>query len=277
MMIKMLKKILLEEGVSNFLHRKFYTKIKPFSKETVKTLRFNNKKFKLLLNPNNGYVDASIYAFKVFEKDILTKAVKYIKKDSVIFDIGANIGQHSIIFSLHGSHVYSFEPNNFIFEQFVKSISLNGISNITPLNYGIASEENVYDLYVNPKNVGNATLIKKNDFKHIKVNIKTLENFHQHIDKVDFVKIDVEGFELEVILGNQGFFEKFKPFVWLEFTPEWYKESKFTLTQLDDLIKKLDYKIYSFQRNQQIDNLANHTLIDDVFLYREGDINPEKI
>jgi len=268
---------LLEEGLNDFLHRKFYTKIRPFSKETVKTLRFNNKKFKLLLNPNNGYVDASIYAFKVFEKEILTKAVKYIKKDSVIFDIGANIGQHSIIFSLHGAQVYSFEPNNFIFEQFIKSISLNKISNITPFNYGIAAEENIYDLYVNPKNVGNATLIKNSNFKHIKVNIKTLENFYRQIDKVDFVKIDVEGFELEVILGNQGFFEKFKPFIWLEFTPDWYKDSKFSLTQLDEMIRKLGYRIYSFNNNRQLENLTSHTIIDDVFLFREGDVDPGKI
>ena len=112
MMIEKIKKIIKKEGIINFLHRKYYTRIKP-----------------IWVDPKNGYVDRCIYAFGGYEKDILKDVIKYLYKDSIVFDIGANIGQHSIVFSLFSSEVYAFEPNKNVFDQFLDSVKENKINN----------------------------------------------------------------------------------------------------------------------------------------------------
>ena len=115
MMIEKIKKVIKKEGIINFLQRKYYTRIKPIKVKTLKTIYFKGKRIKIWVDPKNGYVDRCVYAFGGYEKDILKDVIKHLHKDSIVFDIGANIGQHSIIFSLFSKEVFSFYPNKNLF------------------------------------------------------------------------------------------------------------------------------------------------------------------
>lgn len=268
-MYQKLKKIVKKEGVVNFLKRKYYTKVKPIKEKNLKTITFKGKKIKIWVDPKNGYVDKCIYAFGGYEKEILEEVVKYFKKNAVVFDIGANIGQHSIIFSLFSKEVYAFEPNLEIFNQFSDSVKENRIKNIHLENYGVGVVDEEKELYINPENVGNSSVLPNEKFEHFTIKIKNLKSYEETLTHVDFVKIDVEGFELDVILGNKSFFEKFKPTIWIEYNPVLYQNSEFSVAQLDDLIKSNNYKIYSFRKDKNLENLSLHLVEqDDILLIR---------
>ena len=98
------------------------------------------------------------------------------------------------------------------------------------------------------------------------VKIKSLDLFVEKLKKVDFVKIDVEGFELDVILGNKTFFEKFRPKIWLEYNPELYHNSKYNITQLNDFIIENKYEVFSLKKQKNINNILNYNISQDDLL-----------
>ena len=100
------------------------------------------------------------------------------------------------------------------------------------------------------------------------IKIKSLDLFVEKLKKVDFVKIDVEGFELDVILGNKTFFEKFRPKIWLEYNPELYHNSKYNIIQLNDFIIENKYEIFSLKKQKNIDNILSYNISqDDLLLF----------
>ena len=101
-----------------------------------------------------------------------------IDKDSIVLDIGANIGAFSMLASKKAKHVYAIEP---LYTDILrKNIALNKITNITVLEIGL----------------GTGTLDLKYGKICKKVNcISLLEIIRQCTDKIDFIKCDCEGGE----------------------------------------------------------------------------------
>ena len=155
-----------------------------------------------------------------FEKNELEVFQSLMANGSVLIDAGANIGLYSIIGSkLAGKNgrVYSFEPSKGTFKLFLKNIELNSATNITAINKGlgdIIGESLV--LKHNSENDDAENFISRSETKTDQqiavvssselITIDTLDNFQQvnKIDKVDFLKIDVEGYEYYVLKGAEN-------------------------------------------------------------------------
>jgi FkbM family methyltransferase len=130
------------------------------------------------------------------------------------FDVGANVGDYSKLLSLNfkKSHVYSFEPNPITFN--VLKENLNSFSNIVFINKAVSKGIDRLDLftYRENKTSGHASLEKevfdqlylRNDLEKFKVSAITLNLFTQenYIPNIDFIKIDTEGHEMDVLLGG---------------------------------------------------------------------------
>jgi FkbM family methyltransferase len=145
-----------------------------------------------------------------YELDIQNKLSKYIKEGSLIFDIGANIGQYSLYFSqLTGvkGKVVSFEPDskNLAFLNF--NLSVNGIVNVETKHCGVGNTTDILDFYkdsVTGGRMGSFIVSSvSNRFKGDveKVEMVTLSMLVDFYGFPNFIKIDVEGFEEAVILG----------------------------------------------------------------------------
>ena len=156
---------------------------------------------------------------------------KFINYGDIVFDIGANIGAFSIPFSkkvgIHGQ-VFSFEPQRFINKILGNNKSLNNLENIKIFNSGVGNKESFLELneidYSEHGNFGgiglkeyydNSLAAKVINNKKYKVKIIKLDEF-LNLDKCDFVKIDVELMELDVLCGGKNFIEKFRPIMWTE-------------------------------------------------------------
>ncbi len=144
-----------------------------------------------------------------YEKNIQLELKKHIKHDSLIFDIGSNVGQYMLLFSSWANEgkIISVEPDpkNFAFAQFNKTI--NKLSNVEILNTGIGSEEHSAVLYSDSETGGRRSSFKKNfvgsTFNGVKntILITKFSSLVKNYGVPNFVKIDVEGFEDRVIRG----------------------------------------------------------------------------
>jgi FkbM family methyltransferase len=145
-----------------------------------------------------------------YEETLQSKIKEYIRKGDIIFDIGANIGQYAMPFSeLVGKHgkVYSFEPDfkNFAFLQF--NTNINKCYNVTCLNHGLGKLNSEMDFFRDTETGGRTGSFKKEfvgkNYKGFKENVvlKSFDTIIKLYGNPDFVKIDVEGFEEEVIEG----------------------------------------------------------------------------
>ena len=145
-----------------------------------------------------------------YEEEIQDKLNKYIKQGDLIFDIGGNIGQYAIPFSeLVGKNgkVISIEPDikNFSFLQF--NMNINNCNNVVCLNCGIGNNENNMVFFRDTETGGRMGTFKKeyvgtnfNGDIEI-VNVIKFDTLISKFGVPSFVKIDVEGFENEVLEG----------------------------------------------------------------------------
>lgn len=158
-----------------------------------------------------------------FEKDILVELLKYLPEKPTILDIGANIGNHSVFFATIGNakKVIAFEPIPETFRMLSNNIKINGLNDvITAYNVGVGSSccDGEID-FMSSDNIG-GTSIKILTKKHkYALNIVSLDQFKLNLKKIDFIKIDVEGFEIEVLKGMLNIIKKYKPIIFIESFP----------------------------------------------------------
>ncbi|WP_164744180.1 FkbM family methyltransferase [Paenibacillus barengoltzii] len=182
-----------------------------------------------------------------YEKKDLDRFVKYIPNNSVIYDIGANIGNHTVFFKKYykASKIFSFEPVPTNFELLKKNVFENSLSDIELFNVGVGETYKKSSVITNQTNMGECKL-----YDSPAGNIDVLPIDGQDFDVPDFVKIDVEGDELNVLKGMSNTLTKYNPVIWIEINNNFNEVDSF-LSQLNyELIDKLNFNhIYVKTKN----------------------------
>jgi FkbM family methyltransferase len=145
------------------------------------------------------------------------------KGGDIVVDVGAHMGRYTIIASKRvgqNGNVIAIEPHPGNFEMLNRNIKLNGLTNIIPMNYAVYSKETKIKLYLPGGELGYAlfntiTLNRaKNKEKFVEVDANTLDNILQENgirqEGVNWIKIDVEGAEFEVLKGAHSILSKSK-------------------------------------------------------------------
>jgi FkbM family methyltransferase len=122
----------------------------------------------------------------------------------VFVDIGANIGKYSILVGKKypQNKIIAIEPELDNLKLLHKNISLNNLDNVIICPFGAYSKEGKSKLYLSSESNGSHSLLKESD-KYVLIKLKTLDRImvDQNVSKVDLIKIDVEGAELDVLKG----------------------------------------------------------------------------
>jgi FkbM family methyltransferase len=158
------------------------------------------------------YGDTIVSGEDFFVKKVLHRLV-LCSRNAILFDVGANVGDYSIALAGHFNEakIYSFEPNPETFNQLKRNTVT--IANIMPINFGLGNAEKSTEIFTYEDDSISqhasvfanvlTDLHKAKRVKNFSINITSIDRFckKNEIDKIDFLKIDTEGFEFEILKG----------------------------------------------------------------------------
>jgi len=205
------------------------------------------------------------FGFKNIAKIILESM---INEGNLVFDVGANIGDLTLNMAKKlgtEGKVYAFEPDPTNFEILKQNISRNSLKNIQLNNIGFGSESGSFQLHrIDDRNRGrNRILPNENDSTNSSsVKISTIDNFvaENNISSIDLIKIDVEGFEYNVLKGAKNTLKQLKPKLFVEISSENLHEQGLGVKDCVDLLINMGYSLKHADTNKSIhsdDNFEN--------------------
>lgn len=189
-------------------------------------MKFKYNKINININLDKNHIPLIKWASKnqnFREEPFLRflKDNKIINKESTVLDVGSYIGNHVIYYSkiIKVKKVIAFEPTIRSFNILQENIKNNNIKNVEYNNLAVSSKIGFAECNIRKKrnpaanqwyNVDNLTI---NCVQTI-----TLSEFIK--EKVDFIKIDVEGMELKVLSGGEELIKKYSPYLMVEVMKE---------------------------------------------------------
>lgn len=198
-----------------------------------------------------------------WEYDLMETVKPFIKRDSIVCDIGSNLGSWSVYMSkcvdLSG-HVYAFEPQKMVYYQLCGNLFLNQCTNVTAHQVALGTHEQNNETIqltsVDPTNIGGTKIFDSfpnNEHpEHTTVgSITTIRSLDSYNISPQFLKIDVEGYELNVLKGAQQTLERaqYPPFVFEAWLWPSFREEKEKLFQY---ICSLGYKIKHIKNDDHL-------------------------
>ncbi len=232
---------------------------------------------KYILFNTNDVISDHIRKCGVFDEHILNIADFFIKnfyqnKDGKVLDIGSNIGTFSIPLALKYPNIdfYTYEVQPVVYYQLCANILLNKIDNIHANMQGLSDTEKDISIKLPDYNLeGNVGMYSlNNDYngnlrggnihefsgKVHNVSLKKLDNLE--IDNIIFIKIDVEGMELDVLKGSISTLYKnnFPPILYEAWSHEWFAEKK---RELENFLINMGYSIHYFGDNSYAQHKLN--------------------
>lgn len=168
----------------------------------------------------NDYIGIHVNQFGVFERDELEGLFEFLSPLSDVFaegvalDVGANVGNHAIYFSKRFGRVHAFEPHPMTFD--VLALNAKWSSNVEPHPVGLGDEPGPYSLSSDPTHLGLSSLKEGDVEGALQIDVRRLDDLELDRDRVCFIKMDVEGFEANVIEGGRQLLADCQPVVVLE-------------------------------------------------------------
>lgn len=173
----------------------------------------------MLYPPHDQYVGKSLKEYGQFSQGEFELFTHFIRPGAIVLDIGANIGAHTIPLAQlvgPGGVVVAFEPQPTLHKILCANLVLNSIPNV--LTYAMALGDCEGDCrfpvldYSQPGNFGGigADMVEEGET----VPLCMLDGFQ--LERVDFIKLDVEGFEAKVLEGAANTIERCRPIMYIE-------------------------------------------------------------
>jgi len=175
---------------------------------------------------SNDSISDSLANHGYWENNLIRHAETYLSHDSVILDIGANIGTWSMPLAIRKRTLHAFEPYDPSFYALCGNIFLNAKEGLVH-PYRCALTDDVHKrrslTLTEVCNQGGCKLVDGGAENQNAPNMRTIDSFE--FERVDFIKIDVEGHELNVIRGGEQTIRRCKPVIffecWDSSSPHW--------------------------------------------------------
>lgn len=175
---------------------------------------------------SDNHIDVHVLKFGAYEKDIILfmrdVILSLASNDSIVIDVGANKGHHSLFISQYANKVLSIEPYQPLLASFRTMIELNNIENIIIHSVGLGEKEGTVSFNEPPPtNLGMGTFLKNSltdGAKTCQLQIVTGDKLLRQYNLTDIhlVKIDTEGYEKPVLSGMKNILNIARPIVIFE-------------------------------------------------------------
>lgn len=177
-----------------------------------------------------------------FEKIITKKVFGMVNppKDSTFLDIGSNIGLWTMRLSQHFNKVYAVEP----VREHLQCMNENfrDLNNVEILPFGASDKSETGEIRLTPYNCGRASLnFRIKTGKHETIQLHRLDDYIKETN-ISFIKLDVEGHEVQAINGMARILEENNPMIFVEVLKKEQKKPVNALTTLNELGYKIQHQ-----------------------------------
>ena len=234
------------------------------------TLRHANVKMDCDLTK---FLQRQIYFWGAYEEEQTVSWMQYARDAKVIFDIGANAGIYSLLAASVNpqAEIHAFEPTPELFADFLNNIRLNDIQNIIANEVAIGKTDETGFVHV----------CKGSDGSNEAMNYVTSENLRQsdlpteirsidsycrqnRIDRIDLMKIDIEGGEYNALLGAKGLLESRSiGCIFIELLDWAADRYGHSTSEIEQLLRDAGYHLYEYTSRKLIPVKAGATQSGD--------------
>ncbi len=205
------------------------------------------------LDPSD-FMQAALYWQPEVDRWELFHLRRLLQPGAVVFDIGSNFGYYSLRLAadsrIHGT-IHAFEPNPPTYRLLLHNIELNGFGDrVLAHNVGVSDAVGTARMRERVHHLGGASIAV--DGEGAIVELTTLDRFCEEraVTRLDFLKIDVEGFEDRVLQGDRQSIERFKPGILIELNPSTLTLQGVTLDTVVDLLRGYGYRLYEIHHHE---------------------------
>jgi len=265
-----MRAFLRKAGVGKFLYNYFFT---PAQK--IRELKYPDKDVPVkvgehtltVFSPRRNRIGRALYIDRIWEPEVTTVIQKNTQPGMIALDVGADIGYYTVNLAKRvgpGGRVIAFEPIPAARERLLQNIATNGYKNITVSEYALGNQDGIVYLE-DPLTKSRISLTKSegnsNGTKDIKVIIKRMDDLigDLGLDRIDIVKMDIEGAEHEALRGMEQSLRKYKPMLVIEVHHEYLPFFSSTAEAVLDWLKGIGYKIEQIDEGEMDPSHAART------------------
>lgn len=214
----------------------------------------------LYLSPHY-HIDRSILSFGTYDRDLHEMFERLLEPGMVTFDVGANLGEMALHMASRVGRtgaVYAFEPVPAVSERLRQNVNRNGLEEIVRIvAFALSDADGETEIAyadTSSNNQGLASIVNFTEpVGSLRATIKTITLDHfvreEDIDRIDFIKIDIQGAEARFLDGARETLSRFHPKLFMEFSPADLSEAGLTSRDLARRIESHDYDIRLVGRN----------------------------
>lgn len=200
----------------------------------------------VLLYPEDG-IARLVYYFGYHEPMEFHFLDKFLSKEMICIDIGSNIGMYSLFMAKRAGLVIAFEPQISTWQKLNQSISANGIENIININKAISNKNQKIVLKLVDDDSARAFTVtaEENDEEDLIEAIKLDDYLEQNpIERLDFIKIDTDGSEDQVLKGSELTLKKYRPVIQVEILEEFSIRHEIKHFRFEDFFSSCSYQLF---------------------------------
>lgn len=244
-------KILDGSGIGSFYPVKV---INSFIIKHLKSDFTETQGHKIFLDSKDSSRLSIMGTYEPFETELVKKE---IKKGDIVLDIGANIGYYTLIFAeLVGEEgkVFAFEPEPTNFALLKKNVEISGYQNVMLVQKAVSNKTGKFKLYLCEDNNGGHSIYKQHNSKRsVEVETTRLDDYFKNDGgKINFIKMDIEGAEMEAIQGMPSLLKKNKNVkIISEFNPPLLKQGGIEPAEYLELLIGFGFKLLEVSEREK--------------------------
>lgn len=197
------------------------------------------------------HIQEQLFWYGQFEENIANLIGNMVQEYTVFVDLGANIGYFTLLAAKKCSRgkVISFEPIGQLYEQLLRNIHENKLTNVMPVQAAVGDARGNSIMYISGEhNMGMSSLRAPENYsgRTESVKLERLEEWwaESNLPKPDIIKIDVEGSELSALKGMIALLNQHKPSIIIELNPATLSYFNLHTSDILNFLTKLDYLAY---------------------------------
>ncbi|MCA8017719.1 FkbM family methyltransferase [Burkholderia metallica] len=201
----------------------------------------------MLFNSNDEFVGRSLLLYGEWSEPEASLFAQMVRQGDTAVEAGANIGSHTVMLSKavgDSGTVFAFEPQRHTFQLLSANLALNERLNVRAFQYAMGDVDGAVEFPVVdprlPNNFGGSSLLMSHPVVE-QVPLRTIDSLQ--LPRLDFLKADVEGFEIQTIRGAQESIRAHRPIVYLEYLNHYTGDSSKVFLEY---FASLGYRVWYF-------------------------------